>query len=83
MRAAIYIEQGVVQVALTPEDEWERNALRLIEKADKVSTFRGEFYQCQGGWYRHGGQGAENSLMFLIEKAKVEAEEAGNGGTRR
>ena len=73
MKAAIYIEQGVVQVALTPDNEWEKNALKMIKNAGSVKTFKGDFYYCQGGWYRHGPQ-VEESLMFLIEGEKAESE---------
>jgi hypothetical protein len=55
VRSAIYIEQGVTQVVLTPENEWERNALRMVYgamRAGSASAYEGEFYYCQGGWNR-------------------------------
>lgn len=67
MKAAIYINEGTTQVALTPENEWEKNALKMIKSGEKVESFWGAFYECQGGWFREGPRG-ENSLMFRIDK---------------
>ncbi len=53
MRTAIYIENGLLQVIMTPEDDYEKGVIKGIEKKDmKVSIYEGEFYQCQGGWAR-------------------------------
>lgn len=55
MKTAIYIEDGVVQLVLTPENEFERNALKSIQdKPTDTSIKAGSFYHCQGGWTRHG-----------------------------
>lgn len=54
MKTAIYIEDGVTQVVLTPENKFETQALGSIGKSSvDVSIMNGEFYQCQGGWNRH------------------------------
>lgn len=53
MKTAIYIEDGVVQLVITPETEHEKAVVQLFE--DKQMTAKvmvGTFYGCQGGWYR-------------------------------
>lgn len=54
MKTAIYIEDGVVQLVLTPSNEFERNALRSFEGEGRphAEIFHGEFYDCRGGWVR-------------------------------
>lgn len=53
MKTAIYIEDGVVQLVLTPETEFEKNALRSFEdKPMSTKVFAGTFYDCRGGWTR-------------------------------
>ena len=55
MRVAIYIEQGVTQLVLTPEGEWEQEVCaKMASNGDKVVTImRGSFYECRGGWTRY------------------------------
>jgi hypothetical protein len=53
MKTAIYIEDGVVQLVLTPESEFEKNALSgFRDKPLDVKLFAGSFYDCRGGWVR-------------------------------
>ena len=53
MKTAIYIEDGVVQLVLTPENNFERNALGSFEENKlEARIFSGEFYDCRGGWTR-------------------------------
>jgi len=69
MKSAIYIDEGVTQIALTPENEWEKNALKMINSSEGVKSFWGGFYECQGGWYRHrAGNYPQDSLIFRIDK---------------
>lgn len=78
MKAAIFIEDGVQQVVLTPENEWERTSLRAIEgKRKKVETHWGTFYTCRGGWLRqshdfYSSDNSESSLIFRISDKPVE-----------
>jgi len=63
MKTAIYIENGVVQLVLTPENEFERNALETIrDKPTDTSIKSGAFYHCQGGWDCHGSE--DRSLII-------------------
>ena len=53
MKTAIYIEDGVVQLVLTPESDFEKNALTMFQdKRLDVKLFSGSFYDCRGGWAR-------------------------------
>ncbi|MBY4730755.1 hypothetical protein K6V90_09445 [Cupriavidus pauculus] len=81
MKTAIYIEDGVVQLVLTPQSEFERSAIGSFSKKTLgVQIFNGEFYDCRGGWARqkahypntYGYSASENdcSLILRIETAK-------------
>ncbi len=53
MKIALYVEDGLEQIVLTPESETEEGILGKIHDADRdLSIKRGEFYGCQGGWTR-------------------------------
>ena len=53
MKTAIYIEDGVVQLVLSPESKFEKNALSgFTKKPLAVKIFNGSFYDCRGGWVR-------------------------------
>lgn len=73
MKVAIYINEGTTQVVLTPENEWEKNALKMIKSSSNVQTFWGEFYECRGGWFRQPEYDdySHNSLMFRIDKENI------------
>lgn len=38
MKTAIYIEDGTVQLVLTPENDFEKNALRSLQRRLAVSA---------------------------------------------
>jgi len=52
MKTAIYIEDGDVQLVITPENDFEKNALKSFGDEITASIFRGSFYDCRGGWVR-------------------------------
>lgn len=53
MKIALYIEDGLEQIVLTPESETEKGILDKIHDGSReMSIKRGEFYACQGGWTR-------------------------------
>jgi len=53
MKTAIYIEDGVVQLVITPETDFEKNALSTFnDKPLEAQIFSGSFYDCRGGWVR-------------------------------
>lgn len=83
MKVAIYIEQGVTQLVLTPTTDWERAVTdKLVPSGDStVRVRRGEFYECQGGWFRHGAfpHANEKSLILRIDEP-VRPPSIGNPG---
>jgi len=53
MKTAIYIEDGIVQLVITPENEFEKNALSSFQDRPlEAKIFAGTFYDCRGGWIR-------------------------------
>lgn len=68
MKVAIYVNEGTTQVVLTPENEWEKNALKMLNAGKVVQSFWGAFYECQGGWWRENPN-RETSLIFRVDKA--------------
>lgn len=66
MKVAIYFENGVTQIVLTPEDNFEKASLEHLHRQDsKLSVHRGSFYHCQGGWVRHGSN--DDSTLLRID----------------
>ena len=54
MKTAIFIQDGVTQLVLTPETEWEKTTVKMLAEGEQVlSVKRGSFYECRGGYVRH------------------------------
>lgn len=81
MKTAIYIEDGVVQLVITPENKFEMNALSgFAEKPLSARIFQGSFYDCRGGWVRqmdfNGTPSRDDkSLMLRIDDTTPAAED--------
>ena len=81
MKTAIYIEDGTVQLVITPETEFEKNAMSSFQNNElSASIFSGSFYDCRGGWVRQNdyytpmnGIGDRNleSLILRIKQENV------------
>jgi len=80
MKTAIYIEDGIVQLVLTPQNKWEKDAVKSFEGKLSVQTFAGSFYDCRGGWIRQNAvhpqpmsinQKDDCSIILRVEKEKV------------
>lgn len=66
MKTAIYIEDGVTQIVLTPETRLEKDVfVKIDEGTQQISINKGSFYESLGGWIRHGED--ENSLIIRKE----------------
>ena len=53
MKTSIYIEDGVVQLVITPESKFEKDSIKIFkDKPLEVKLFDGSFYDCRGGWIR-------------------------------
>jgi hypothetical protein len=76
LKTAIYIEDGVLQVVITPESEFEKRALSTLEnKPLEAQIFSGAFYDCRGGWVRQTAYHAnyssgDTSLIVRIAEPK-------------
>ena len=74
MKTAIYIEDGITQLVLTPENEWEKSIVsKLTQRAEgaTVDIKDGEFFHNRAGYVRYDQSGT-NSLIFVIrEKEKT------------
>lgn len=65
MKIALYIEDGLEQIVLTPEGATEKAILgKLSDGSRELSIKRGEFYACAGGWTRHGR--TDESTMIIL-----------------
>jgi hypothetical protein len=54
MKSALYIENGISQIILTPENEHEKNILMAIDDKEIETTMKiGNFGECKGGWVRY------------------------------
>lgn len=54
MKIALYIEDGLEQIVLTPESDTEKQILEKLSDASRTMEIkRGSFYSCKGGWVRY------------------------------
>lgn len=68
MKIALYIDDGVEQIVLTPENETERSILgKMHDGSRELAIHRGSFYACRGGWIRHG-EAADSTIVILRPK---------------
>lgn len=52
MKSAIFIADNETQFVLIPETSIDKNILDQLEKDTGFITYRGSFFECQGGWSR-------------------------------
>lgn len=77
MKVALYIEDGMMQLALSPQNEWEKNVLRNItEHAKNVTIHRAEFYRTGGG-YQVYDSSSTDSVMLRIEDRPSDVKQPG------
>lgn len=77
MKIALYIEDGLEQIVLTPETPTEKGIVGKLHDGSRVlSIKRGEFYACQGGWVRHHSERNESTMIVL---RSVEGRKDDNG----
>jgi len=71
VKTAIYIEDGILQIVLTPKTTFEKEVCSKIEQSDLENTkiYRGQFYKCQGGWTLQGER--DYSLILRMEAPNV------------
>jgi hypothetical protein len=69
MKSAIYIEDGRVQLVLTPQNETDKAVLATLEGKWILKVHRGSFYACAGGWTRHEPshpKSDDDSLILIV-----------------
>lgn len=65
MKVALYMEDGLEQIVLTPESDTEKGILgKLHDTSRAMSVKKGSFFECQGGWIRNSG-GDESTMIVL------------------
>lgn len=53
MKSVIIVAEGATQIALTPENDWEKKVLEQIqEHQGPLTILSGSVYECQGGYFR-------------------------------
>lgn len=65
MKIAIYIEEGITQLVLTPQGEYEEKAIAAIREQSQAEIKRGSFYKTQGGWDRQGDDNDSLIIRFV------------------
>lgn len=86
MKIALYIEDGLEQIVLTPETDTEKGILgKLHDGTREMNLKKGSFFRCQGGWHRYAPSWRgtfdsrdqdDESTMIVLEKRKEVAKEA-------
>lgn len=76
MKIALYIEDGLEQIVLTPQSDTERAILgKLHDGSRSLEIKRGSFYACVGGWIRQYQQTPTNdSTMIVLRVPEPEPE---------
>lgn len=67
MKIALYIEDGLEQIVLTPETDTEKAIVAKLNDGEReMIVHQGEFYTCRGGWVRHGI--SETSTIIVLKE---------------
>ena len=74
MKIALYIEDGLEQIVLTPESKTEQDILeKLHDGSREFSLKRGSFYACPGGWRRYREAWDTSSMYAPSERRDDES----------
>tara|TARA_Y100000310_G_C20671515_1_gene810547 strand:- start:496 stop:756 length:261 start_codon:yes stop_codon:yes gene_type:complete len=85
MKTAIYIEDGITQIVLTPENDFEKYVLSKNNNNDfDTKIFTGSFYDCRGGWisqskhYQYNPQFGDDDRekSLIITSRKIEEDKS-------
>ncbi len=70
MRIALYVEDGLEQIVLTPEGDTEKAILaKMHDGSRRLSVHRNSFYHTQGGFVSQGPYSdKEFSTMIVLKK---------------
>lgn len=79
MKIALYIEDGLEQIVLTPESETERGIIgKMHDGSRSLSIKSGQFYACVGGWVRqrdYSGALSQTDSTMIVLRTLVETGE--------
>ena len=74
MKIALYIEDGLEQIVLTPESDTERGILgKLHDGSRALSIKAGSFYECRGGYQRYAPSYMTDGVYFPSERKNDES----------
>jgi hypothetical protein len=78
MKTAIYIEDGTVQLVITPESSFEKDAMRMFGEGQvEAKMFCGSFYDSRGGWVRQSeltalaGDNGDRSVILRLATPRI------------
>ena len=66
VKTAIYMTDKLTQLVLTPEYEFEKAVIKMLNKDRICKIHTGSFYECGGGWIRQGND--DCSLIVVIDE---------------
>lgn len=67
MKIALYIEDGLEQIVLTPEGDTEKGIVgKMHDGTRTLSVVKGTFYACMGGYTRHGERSRDESTIIVL-----------------
>lgn len=74
MKIALYIEDGLEQIVLTPQSETEKAILgKLSDGSRELSIHHGSFFECRGGWQRYAPSYMTDGVYFPSERQSDES----------
>lgn len=74
MKIALYIEDGLEQIVLTPESDTEKAILgKLTDGSRELSIKHGSFYECRGGYVRNEPSYWTSSMYAPSERRSDES----------
>jgi hypothetical protein len=74
MKIALYIEDGLEQIVLTPESDTEKAILgKLHDGSRELSIKHGSFYECRGGYARYAPEYMSSGLYSPSERKSDES----------
>lgn len=86
MKIALYIEDGLEQIVLTPQSDTEKAILGKLHDGSRTMTLaKGSFYECRAGYERYtphwqsyaygGSSGGDESTMIVLRPTPPAAPE--------
>ncbi len=79
MKIALYIEDGLEQIVLTPQSDAEKRILaKMHDDRRKLDLFRGSFFECRAGFVRQGTSDEYESTIIVL-RLPAPAPEQGGG----